>query len=124
MTTDGKAARAWLTGHLGAGVEGVFAKRLDRGYRPGNGASSWRKAKARASAEAVVGGVLGSIAAPVALVVGRCDEHRRLRVVGHTTSLPRAVRSEVGAVLRLRTDENGPRPAFPLVRGRCPGCGG
>jgi hypothetical protein len=31
MTTDGKAARAWLTGHLDAGIEGVVAKRLDGG---------------------------------------------------------------------------------------------
>jgi ATP-dependent DNA ligase len=33
MTTDGKAARAWLTGHLDAGIEGVVAKRLDRRWR-------------------------------------------------------------------------------------------
>jgi ATP-dependent DNA ligase len=35
MTTDGKAARAWLTWHLDAGIEGVVVKRLDHPYRPG-----------------------------------------------------------------------------------------
>lgn len=54
MTTDSQAAHAWLTEHVGSGIEGVVAKRLDHGYRPGKRA--WRKVKARASAEAVVGG--------------------------------------------------------------------
>ncbi|WP_433272829.1 hypothetical protein ACQPZA_20590 [Pseudonocardia xinjiangensis] len=43
MTTDGEAARAWLTGHLDAGIEGVVAKRLDHGYLPARRA--WRKVK-------------------------------------------------------------------------------
>jgi ATP-dependent DNA ligase len=34
MTTDATAARAWLTGHLDAGIEGVVAKRLNQPYRP------------------------------------------------------------------------------------------
>jgi hypothetical protein len=72
MTTDGEAARAWLTGHLDAGIEGVVAKRLDHGYLPERRA--WRKVKTRTSAEAVVGGVLGPLNTPVALVLGRRDE--------------------------------------------------
>jgi ATP-dependent DNA ligase len=98
MTTDGTAARAWLTGHLAAGIEGVVAKRLDHGYQPSRRA--WRKVKARTSAEAIVGGVLGPVGSPVALVLGRRDEHDRLHVVGRTTTLPRQVRAELGAALQ------------------------
>ncbi|TQM01661.1 ATP dependent DNA ligase-like protein [Pseudonocardia kunmingensis] len=97
MTTDGVAARAWLTGHLEAGIEGVVAKRVNQAYLPTH---AWRKVKTRASAEAIVGGVLGPVSAPVALVLGRHDERGRLRVVGRTGTLSRAVRAELGAMLR------------------------
>ena len=58
------------------------------------------KIRTRLTAEAVVGGVLGSLDHPEALVLGRHDERGRFRVAGRTTLLPRAVRSEVGAVLQ------------------------
>ncbi|QYN41160.1 hypothetical protein K1T35_48350 (plasmid) [Pseudonocardia sp. DSM 110487] len=98
MTLDGNAARVWLTEHLDAGVEGVVAKRLDGPYDPHR--KSWSKVRGRRSAEAVVGGVLGPITAPVALVLGRRDEAGRLRVVGRTSTIPRPQRSELGALLR------------------------
>ncbi|GAA1194960.1 hypothetical protein GCM10009608_32990 [Pseudonocardia alaniniphila] len=98
MTTDADAARAWLTGHLDAGIEGVVAKRLDHSYLPARRA--WRKVKTKTSAEAVVGGVLGSIATPVSLVLGRYDKTGRLRVVGRTGTLPRDTRPALGALLR------------------------
>jgi hypothetical protein len=69
MTTDGDAARVWLTEHLDAGIEGVVAKRLDHAYSPGKRA--WSKIRGRVSAEAVVGEVLGPIGSGVALVLGR-----------------------------------------------------
>jgi ATP-dependent DNA ligase len=97
MTTDGAAARAWLTEHLDAGIEGVVAKRLDQPYRP---RSSWRKVRVRTSAEAVVGGVLGPITAPVALVLGHPDPDGQLRVVGRTLPIPRHARAELSALLR------------------------
>src|SRR3982074_152229 len=75
MTTDGEAARAWLTGHLDAGIEGVVAKRLDPGYLR-HGAPG-EKVETRTSAEAVVGGVSGPFNTPVALVLGRRDNARR-----------------------------------------------
>ncbi|WP_425566922.1 hypothetical protein [Pseudonocardia yunnanensis] len=109
MTTDGQAARAWLTGHLDAGIEGVVAKRLDHGYLPARRA--WRKVKTRTSAEAVVGGVLGPLTTPVALVLGRRDNAGRLRVAGRTGPLPRAARPAIGALLRT-ADEQHPWPSM------------
>ncbi|GAA3061893.1 ATP-dependent DNA ligase [Pseudonocardia yunnanensis] len=107
MTTDGHAARAWLTGHLDAGIEGVVAKRLDHGYLPSRRA--WRKIKIRTSAEAVVGGALGPLNTPVALVLGRRDHAGRLRVAGRTGPLPRDARRAIGALLRT-ADERHPWP--------------
>jgi ATP-dependent DNA ligase len=98
MTTDGDAARVWLTEHLDAGIEGVVAKRLDHAYLPRRRA--WSKIRGRTSAEAIVGGVLGPISAPVALVLGRLDDTGQLRVVGRTSTIPRAMRAELGALLR------------------------
>jgi ATP-dependent DNA ligase len=98
MTMDGNAAQVWLTEHLTAGVEGVVAKRLDHAYAPGTRA--WSKIRGYTSVEAVVGGVLGPLRAPVALVLGRRDEHGQLRVVGRTSAIPRGVRGDVGALLR------------------------
>jgi hypothetical protein len=43
LTTDATAARAWRSGHLDTGIEGVVAKRLNQPYRPG---SAWRKVRA------------------------------------------------------------------------------
>ncbi|TWF78219.1 ATP dependent DNA ligase-like protein [Pseudonocardia hierapolitana] len=97
MTTDATAARGCLTGHLDAGIEGVVAKRLNQPYRP---RSTWRKVRAYTSMEAIVGGVLGPISAPVALVLGRPDQRGELRVVGRTTPIPRHLRAEIGTQLR------------------------
>jgi len=98
MTTSSAAARAWLTKHLEAGIEGVVAKRLDHAYAPGTRA--WSKIRGRRSAEAIVGGVLGPIRSPVAAVLGRYDHAGRLRVVGRTSTIPRVARAELGALLR------------------------
>jgi ATP-dependent DNA ligase len=114
MTTDGEAARAWLTGDLGAGIEGVVAKRLDHGDLPRRRA--WRKVKARTSAEAVVGGVLGPLNTPVALVLGRPDEAGRLRVAGRTGPLPRDARPALGALLRTADQRHPWPPVLPPAR--------
>jgi ATP-dependent DNA ligase len=96
-TTDPAVARAWLTNHSAAGIEGVVAKRRDQPYRAGG--RTWRKIWTRRTAEAVVGGVLGSIARPEALIVGRYDTSGRLRVAGRSTPLPRLARAALGRVL-------------------------
>jgi ATP-dependent DNA ligase len=96
-TRDLAAAHAWLTEHATAGIEGVVVKDVRRSYRPGR--TSWEKVRSRATADAVVGGVLGPLADPRALVLGRPDGHGRLRVAGRTGPLPQTVRRELGTLL-------------------------
>lgn len=97
MTTDPAVAHTWLLGHTGSGIEGVVATRRDQPYRPG--VHGWQKLRTRLTAEAVVGGVIGSVAAPEALVIGRFDEQGRLWVAGRTTALPPGARVAVGTAL-------------------------
>jgi hypothetical protein len=58
-----------------------------------------RKIRTGLTAEAIVGGALGSVARPEALIVGLYDTHGRLRVAGRTTPLPRPARAELRHVL-------------------------
>jgi hypothetical protein len=111
--TWASTSRAWLDGHLARGVEGVVAKRLDHAYSPKR---AWCKVRVRSSAEAIVGGVLGPISAPVALVLGAHDELGRLRVVGRTSPLPRAIRAELGAVLHPAGECHPWPPVLPPER--------
>jgi ATP-dependent DNA ligase len=90
-------ARAWLRDHAAAGVEGVVVKHREHGYRPRR--RSWWKVRTRVTADAVVGGVIGSLDAPEALLLGRPDGHGRLRVAGRTGPLTLPARREIGAVL-------------------------
>jgi ATP-dependent DNA ligase len=108
MSTDPRVAQAWLREYSDAGVEGVVAKRVDQSYRAGG--RTWRKLRTRLSAEAVVGGVLGPLSAPHALIVGTIDGRGRLRVAGRTRPLPLSARTELAAVLTETTDEH-PWPA-------------
>lgn len=96
MTLNRAAAGAWLA--PAAGVEGIVAKRTDHAYRPAR-RTSWRKIRIRATEEAIVGGVIGSLQAPTALILGRHDQPGRLRITGRTTTLAGAARREVAAVL-------------------------
>jgi ATP-dependent DNA ligase len=100
MTQDVAAARAWLAEHTHLGVEGVVAKRLTQGYRPER--RTWGKVTARATVEAVVGGVVGPLDAPAALV-GCYDQHGRLRVIGRTHPLPVAARAGLARLVRPAT---------------------
>ena len=59
MTTDRAGARAWLTDHAEAGIEGVVVKNLKHAYRPAR--RTWQKVRTRVTAEAVVGGVIGPL---------------------------------------------------------------
>jgi ATP-dependent DNA ligase len=96
MTRDPVAATAWLRDQP-PGVEGVVAKKRDQRYRPG--ARAWHKLKARRTADAVVGGVFGSLERPDGLVLGRYA-NARLRVVGRTGPPPRAALAELRRLLR------------------------
>ncbi|GAA4557704.1 hypothetical protein [Pseudonocardia xishanensis] len=108
-STDVAVARAWMVDHGGRGVEGVVAKRLDHGYRPRS--RFWSKHRTRLSADAIIGGVIGPVEAPTALVLGRHDDRGRLRVVGRTVALQRHASMEVGGLL---TRARGPHP-WPTV---------
>lgn len=96
-TRDLAGARAWMTAHTAAGIEGVIVKDVRHGYRSGRRA--WTKVRTRTTAEAVVGGVLGPLDAPEALLLGRPDANGRLWIAGRTSPLPPAVRHELGALL-------------------------
>jgi ATP-dependent DNA ligase len=124
MSTEPAVARAWLLNHSDAGIEGVVAKRLDHPYRAGG--RMWRKVRTRVTAEAVVGGVLGTLVQPEALIVGRADHRGRLRVAGRTTPLSRAARDDITAVVTAAGAEHpwpptiassrfGQRPSEPVT---------
>jgi ATP-dependent DNA ligase len=97
MSSEVAAAEAWMVDHCGAGIEGVVAKRLDEAYRAAG--RTWHKIRTRTTAEAVVGGVLGPLVQPDALIVGCRDGLGRLRVSGRTTPLSPAAQSVMTKVL-------------------------
>lgn len=107
---DRDKATAWFDYGETVGVEGVVVKALTGPYRPGR--ADWFKIRKRASAEAVIGGVVGLLAEPVSLLLGRCDSRGRLRYVGLTTPLSQAQRQELGALLPVAA-WTGPPAAHP-----------
>jgi ATP-dependent DNA ligase len=90
-------AQAWMRDYVDAGVEGVVVKHCQHGYRPQRGC--WWKVRTRTTADAVVGGVIGPLNAPQALLLGLPDEQGRLRVAGRTRPLTLPARRELGALL-------------------------
>jgi ATP-dependent DNA ligase len=113
-STDAAVGRLWRREHSDSGIEGVVAKRVDQTYRAG--ARSWRKIRARLTAEAVVGGVLGSLEDPEALIVGRYGTHDRLRVAGRTTPLDTVARAHLRRVLVPAAGEHPWPVAIPSSR--------
>jgi ATP-dependent DNA ligase len=97
MSTEPSVAEAWMRNHSEAGIEGVVAKRVEQPYRCGRG--GWKKIRSRGTAEAVVGGVVGDLVAPEALLLGLPDGRGRLRVAGRTTALTLPARRELGGLL-------------------------
>jgi ATP-dependent DNA ligase len=90
-------AQAWMREHAAAGVEGVVVKHREHGYRPRR--RSWWKVRTHMTADAVVGGVIGSLEAPQALLLGLPDGQGGLRVAGRTGPLMLPARRELGALL-------------------------
>jgi hypothetical protein len=82
--------------HIEAGVEGVVVKHREHGYRLCR--RVW-KVRTRTTADAVVGGVIGPLDAPEALLLGLPDERGRLHVAGRTGPLTLPARRELGALL-------------------------
>jgi ATP-dependent DNA ligase len=97
MTTDRTAAQVWLSGQV-PGIEGVVAKRLDQRYRPG--VRGWYRIRVVSTDEAVVAGVAGSVARPDALILGRPNERKYLRMIGRTGKLAVPDRIRIGTLLR------------------------
>lgn len=104
MTRAYQGAKAWLTEHTHLGIEGVVAKRVDQRYIPQT--RFWTKVRTKATAEAIIGGITGTMAEPSGLILGRLDANGRLRVVGRTFPLPRAVRSDLGKLLTPAGDDH------------------
>jgi ATP-dependent DNA ligase len=124
-TTDVDVGLSWMElARAGTGLEGVVAKRLDQPYRPGQ--RGWQKLRTRITAEAVVGGVTGSLDVPRELILGRHDEHGRLRIAGRTTALRPLAAAHLGQLFeeqahswpeRLPAHSWGaPRAAYTRVR--------
>ena len=96
-TRELDGAGAWMHDHIEAGVEGVVVKHREHGYRPHR--RSWWKVRTRTTADAVVGGVIGPVNAPEALLLGLPDGRGRLVVAGRTGPLTLPARHELGALL-------------------------
>src|SRR5690242_7120350 len=67
--TSGRSARR-VRDYADAGVEGVVVKHREHGYRPRR--RSWFKVGTRTTADAVVGGGIGPLDAPEALLPWAC----------------------------------------------------
>lgn len=119
MTTNPDLARAWLVDQP-KGIEGCVAKRRSGIYRPK--VRGWRKIKTTVTTEAVVGGVIGPLERPQALILGLTDERGRLRVAGRTGSLPKPARVELGRLLVPVSGEHPWPETLPASRfGQLPG---
>lgn len=106
-TDDPAEARAWMADYATAGIEGIVSKPAASTYTPGRAA--WAKHKTRASVEALVGGVTGTLGNPSSLLLARYDHAGQLRHVGRTHPLPAAVRGELAGLLQLAA-----RPPWPV----------
>jgi ATP dependent DNA ligase domain len=106
QTADFDEAMLWLQAYAPLGCEGLVIKDLAGRYRR----TGWWKYKIKVTAEAIIGGVTGSLHDPSSLLLGRLDSRGRLRFVGHTGVLTVPQRREVA---ELATPDDGEHP-WPL----------
>jgi ATP-dependent DNA ligase len=94
-TDDVELARQWFTQFEGAGLDGVVAKPLDLGYRPGERVMF--KVKHERTADCVVAGFRWHKTGPVvgSLLLGLYDEGGTLHHVGVAASFPMKRRAEL-----------------------------
>lgn len=97
-TTDARRARSWYDTYPPSGIEGLVLKPVSSPYRAGE--ACWDQVRHRRSVLGVIGGVLGTPARPVAVVVGRPGADGRLRVVGATRPLLDDVQHQLGELLQ------------------------
>ncbi|HKH55625.1 MAG TPA: ATP-dependent DNA ligase, partial [Propionibacteriaceae bacterium] len=81
--------------------------------------TGWQKLRTRVTAEAIVGGVTGTVAAPQELILGRYDRGR-LRIAGRTTRLTMTASAQLRALLHPATTHPWPEllPPHPYGGGR------
>lgn len=108
-TADLRIAARWRQEYVDAqvGIEGLVIKGLAEPYRPGQ--RGWLKLRTRASAEAVVGAVTGSVEHPDRLILGLYD-HGVLVVAGGTGPLRPGQAREVAGFLTAADPEQHPWP--------------
>ncbi|OJF14506.1 ATP dependent DNA ligase-like protein [Couchioplanes caeruleus] len=102
QTTDLEQARQWFEELAITGAEGLVVKDLSGRYRPG--AAGWWKYKRRVTTEAIVGGVIGTLGGPRALLLGRLDERGQLRYVARTGPLAPTQQQEAAEMLTAAAD--------------------
>ena len=69
QTMDVKLARTWFDELAVAGAEGLVIKDLAGVYRIGGRGPSWWKYKRKVTVEAIIGGIIGAIEGPRALLL-------------------------------------------------------
>jgi bifunctional non-homologous end joining protein LigD len=106
---------------LATGFEGVMAKRRDSRYQPGRRSPSWRKIKAKVSAEFVIGGYTTGKGArePLgALLVGYWEKKGKLRFASHVgTGFDGATLAELQRRFRPLKAAKKPFADDPLLNG-------
>lgn len=113
-TTDVKQARRWFE-RVGASLDGVIAKRIDRSYLSGERIGMFKVKKVR-TADCVVGGIRYAEKERVvgSLLLGLYDAEGLLQHVGFTSSLKASDRLEL-------TRKLGALAGSPGFTGRAPG---
>ncbi|MEV7889927.1 ATP-dependent DNA ligase [Streptomyces sp. NPDC002817] len=103
-TKERATALEWMDPSWSAvGVEGCLVKGLDQAYQPGS--RGWIKVRSHITSEAVIGGVTGTAAGPLTLLLARYDEAGDLRLIARSTPLTTVVRRDLGS--RLHPDDAG-----------------
>ncbi|GIF01575.1 DNA ligase C2 [Paractinoplanes rishiriensis] len=97
QTTDYDEALLWLEAYAPLGCEGLVVKDLAGRYRR----TGWWKYKIRTTDEAIIGGLVGTLASPSAVLLGRLDYQHRLRYVGHTGPLTVPQQQEIAELATL-----------------------
>jgi len=106
-------AADWFDDYRVAGVEGLVVKGQGQPYR--GRVRGWLKLRHRVVATAIVGGVLGPLDAPEALILGRLDRAGLLRVAGATGPLTGAARTALAAAFRPADERHPWRPMVPAA---------
>lgn len=103
QTSDVELARQWLGDYASAdvGIEGLVVKGHATTYR--GGTRQWQKLRLRATTEALVGAVAGTLSSPDHLVLGRLGADGVLHQVGTTTALSPTQRAEVAELVSPAT---------------------